>query len=69
MSSFRDGSAPRTPSVTLLDMMLAWDNGPWRYALNINNLTDKLYNSTCLSRGDCWYGARRTAVATATYRF
>ncbi|WP_188395444.1 TonB-dependent siderophore receptor [Oxalicibacterium flavum] len=69
MSSFRDGTAPRTPSVTLLDMMLAWDNGPWRYALNINNLTDKLYNSTCLSRGDCWYGTRRTAVATATYRF
>lgn len=69
MSSFRDGDAPRTPSATLLDMLLAWDNGPWRYALNINNLTDKTYTSTCLSRGDCWYGARRSVVASATYRF
>ena len=69
MSSFKDGIAPTTPSVTLLDTMLSWETGQWRYALNINNLTDKLYNATCLSRGDCWYGARRTAVASATYRF
>ncbi|GGI16673.1 TonB-dependent siderophore receptor [Oxalicibacterium faecigallinarum] len=69
MSSFKDGIAPTTPSVTLLDTMLSWDNGQWRYALNINNLTDKLYNAACLLRGDCWYGARRTAVASATYRF
>jgi iron complex outermembrane receptor protein len=69
MSSFKDGIAPTTPSVTLLDAMLAWDTPHWRYALNINNLTDKTYNSVCLARGDCWYGARRSVVASATYRF
>ncbi|HWT71789.1 MAG TPA: TonB-dependent siderophore receptor [Oxalicibacterium sp.] len=69
MSSSKDGIAPRTPSVTLLDAMVAWDTPHWRYALNVNNLTDKIYNAVCLSRGDCWYGARRSIVATATYRF
>lgn len=69
MSSFRDGVAPTTPSVTLLDALLSWDTMNWRYALNVNNLTDKVYNATCLSRGDCWYGARRNVVLTATYKF
>ena len=69
MSSFRDGDAPTTPSVTLYDAMLAWENRHWRYALNINNLTDEVYVASCLSRGDCWYGARRSVVASATYRF
>lgn len=69
MSPFRDGAAPQTPSVTLLDAMLALEQGPWRYALNVQNLADKIYAATCLGRGDCWYGTRRTIVATATYRF
>jgi iron complex outermembrane receptor protein len=49
--------------------VLAYDTAKWRYALNINNVTDKVYFSTCLSRGDCWYGSRRNVVASATYRF
>ncbi|WP_354375400.1 TonB-dependent siderophore receptor [Variovorax paradoxus] len=72
MSSFRDlqsGVGPRVPGVTLLDAVFAYENASWRYALNINNLTDKTYFSTCLSRGDCWYGSRRSVVASATYRF
>jgi iron complex outermembrane receptor protein len=69
MNSFKDGVAPTTPSVTLFDAMLGWDRANWSYALNVNNLTDKTYNSVCLSRGDCWYGARRSIIATATYRF
>ena len=69
MGSFKDGQAPTTPSVTLIDALLAYDTGNWRYAINIGNLTDKTYVSTCLSRGDCWYGSRRNVVASATYRF
>jgi iron complex outermembrane receptor protein len=79
MSSFRDpavdlagnvlGFGPRVPSLTLFDAMLAWESPRWRYALNVANLGDKVYTSTCLSRGDCWYGARRTAVLSASYRF
>ena len=73
MSGFRDvegaGAGPYVPSVALLDLMLAYESAKWRYALNINNATDKTYFSTCLARGDCWYGARRNIVASATYRF
>jgi iron complex outermembrane receptor protein len=69
MSAFRDGAAPETPSVTLYDAMISLDQGQWRYALNVQNLADKVYVATCLGRGDCWYGARRTVVASAAYRF
>nr|WP_245615100.1 TonB-dependent siderophore receptor [Curvibacter gracilis] len=59
----------RTPSSTLLDAMVAYDQGHWRLALNAVNLADKVQITTCLTRGDCFYGQRRTVVATATYRF
>ena len=69
MSRFHDGVGPEVPSVTLVDAMVAWDSAAWRVALNVNNLADRTYVATCLGRGDCWYGARRNAVATVTYRF
>lgn len=78
MSSFRDvaydydgnaSPAPTTPAVTLVDAMVAWENPTWRAALNVTNLSDKVYYSTCLSRGDCWYGARRSVIGSLTYRF
>lgn len=69
VSNFRDRSGPEVPSVTLVDAMLAYDTKHWRLALNASNLFDKVYVSTCLERGDCWYGARRSVVASATYKF
>lgn len=72
LSDFRDtssGTGPRVPGVALVDLVLAYETTQWRYALNINNVTDKTYFSTCLSRGDCWFGAGRNVVASATYRF
>lgn len=73
MGAFNDqqggGNGPQIPSAALLDVMFAYDTAHWRYAVNINNATDKTYFSTCLARGDCWYGARRNVVASATYRF
>lgn len=59
----------RTPSVTLMDALLAYRTGQWRYALNVQNLADREYYTTCLSRGDCFLGTLRTVRATATYRF
>ncbi|MBA4110567.1 MAG: TonB-dependent siderophore receptor [Leptothrix sp. (in: Bacteria)] len=59
----------KVPAVTLVDAMLSYDTGDWRMALNVNNLADKRYLTTCLARGDCFLGQRRTAVATASYRF
>jgi iron complex outermembrane receptor protein len=57
------------PSVTLADAMMSYNAGAWMYRFNVNNLFDKTYVSVCLSRGDCFYGARRSAVLSATYRF
>jgi iron complex outermembrane receptor protein len=56
-----------TPAVTLVDALLAWENGPWRFALNAVNLADKVQITTCLARGDCFYGQRRTMMLTARY--
>ncbi|MDA8454060.1 TonB-dependent siderophore receptor [Acidovorax sp. GBBC 3334] len=69
LSAFRDGAGPRVPSALVGDAMLAYDSQEWRYALNINNVADKQYMSTCLSRGDCWWATRRNVVLSATYRF
>jgi iron complex outermembrane receptor protein len=59
----------RTPSVTLYDAMLGYDTGSWRFSLNATNLTDKAHVTTCLSRGDCFYGNRRALMARVNYRF
>jgi iron complex outermembrane receptor protein len=69
LGSFQDGLAPQTPSVTLVDAMLAYETSSWRYALNATNLLNKTYVSTCLGRGDCWFGAQRSIIASASYRF
>ncbi|TKR33361.1 TonB-dependent siderophore receptor [Luteimonas gilva] len=58
-----------TPSNTLFDALIAYETGPWRLSLNAVNLTDKTYFATCLSRGDCWYGAKRRVVAEVGYRW
>lgn len=57
------------PSTTLLDLLLAYETGPWRLAFNVTNLTDKTYIATCLERGDCWFGTKRRAVLSAAYRW
>jgi iron complex outermembrane receptor protein len=69
MNAYRDGAGPRVPSVALLDMMVAYESASWRYALNVSNLTDEKYSASCGARGDCWFGARRNVIASATYRF
>ncbi|MDQ1833525.1 TonB-dependent siderophore receptor [Massilia scottii] len=58
-----------TPDITLLDAMLSYSSGPLRVALNVTNLTDKVQISTCLARGDCFYGQRRAVALTARYTF
>ena len=59
----------KTPSYTLGDMMLGWEQEHWDIALNVRNVTDKDYYATCLARGDCFVGDRRTVVGRVSYRF
>ncbi len=38
-------------------------------AVNVNNLFDREYVSSCYSEYACYWGAERQVVATATFRF
>lgn len=55
------------PAFTLVDAMVSYTTGPWRFALNLTNLTDKTYIANC-SYG-CFYGEPRKVIGTATYRW
>lgn len=63
------GDKIKTPSYTLGDVMLgyAWNN--WDFALNVRNVADKDYYATCLARGDCFAGERRTLVGRVSYQW
>ncbi|MDP3653383.1 MAG: TonB-dependent siderophore receptor [Rhodoferax sp.] len=66
-----DGSTG-TPAYTLVDARLGYEQGPWRYAVNVGNLTDQTYiPSQCRPgfAGGCSYGNPRTVTATASYRW
>lgn len=49
--------------------MIGYDTGDWRFRINARNLTDEQYLASCLARGDCFFGERRTVVGTVAYRF
>ena len=59
----------KTPSYALFDAMLSYENEKWRFQINSTNLVDKIHVTTCLARGDCFYGSRRTILSSATYKF
>lgn len=57
------------PDVTLVDLMGSYAIGNWRVSVNVNNVADKPYIATCLARGDCWFGQRRTLSVTAGFTY
>jgi iron complex outermembrane receptor protein len=59
----------RTPGFTLADAYAAIGYRDWLFTLNATNLTDKRYYSTCLARGDCFLGVRRSVVGTIRRQF
>lgn len=70
--SFDSSFAPftlATPDYLLFDALLGVDYGPWRASLNATNLFDKRYYTTCLGRGDCFLGLRRTVNLRIGYSF
>jgi len=56
-----------SPSYTLMDAMVSYTTGPWRLAVNVTNLTDKVYVSQCTFR--CVYGEPRKLIGTVSYRW
>jgi len=59
-----------TADYTLVDMMLGYEaTEQLDLALNVRNLGDEEYLTSCLARGDCFPGVRRTVNARVTYNF
>ncbi|KRS20747.1 TonB-dependent receptor [Alishewanella sp. WH16-1] len=58
-----------TASYTLFDAMLGYNFGRYSVSLQAHNLTDKTVITSCLARGDCFYGQQRTLTANLRYNF
>ncbi|MDX2290162.1 MAG: TonB-dependent siderophore receptor [Hyphomicrobiaceae bacterium] len=58
-----------TPEYTLFDAMVGYETDEWRFAINGKNLEDKEHLATCLARGDCFIGERRTIMTSLTYKY
>ncbi|WP_249120081.1 TonB-dependent siderophore receptor [Plastoroseomonas hellenica] len=66
----------RVPDYTLVDLMARYDLGQLSPTLqgtslqvNVTNLFDKDYVASCNTYAWCWYGFRRTVLATLRHRF
>lgn len=68
-STTDESGALHLPAVLLFDAMVAYDRDDWRFAINATNLEDEVYLTSCLQRGDCFYGNRGTVVGSVTWRF
>ncbi|MGB8663734.1 MAG: ferrichrome porin FhuA [Serratia inhibens] len=74
-SSFNsDNSTFKVPDYTLVDATIKYDLASFglpgsSVGVNINNLFDKTYVSSCYRDYACYWGAERQVVATATFRF
>ncbi|MBR0688526.1 TonB-dependent siderophore receptor [Bradyrhizobium manausense] len=57
------------PSYVLGDAAIHYERQGWRYALNVANITDKIYVGSCSSPTACFYGDRRRVTASASYKW
>jgi iron complex outermembrane receptor protein len=57
------------PSYVLGDAAIHYERQGWRYALNVANITDKIYVGSCSSASACFYGDRRRITASASYKW
>ncbi len=58
-----------TPDYTLADLMIGYEWDQWDFQINARNIADEKYLTSCLTRGDCFPGMRRTVVASLGYKF
>ena len=58
-----------TDSYTLVDAMVGYNFGAYSLSLQAQNITDETVITSCLARGDCFYGQRRAISANLRYNF
>jgi len=57
------------PSRTLFDAAVHYEYQQWRAALNVTNVADKIFVSSCDGITSCFYGERRKALLSVGYRW
>jgi iron complex outermembrane receptor protein len=55
------------PSFTVGDAALHYEIDKWRFALNVTNITDKIYVAGCSTASACFWADRRRATLSAAY--
>jgi len=69
-SSFADqANLMPVPSVVLGDATIHYEWKNWRAALNVINVADTIYVANCSSVNACFYGDRRRATASLSYKW
>ncbi|WP_442893871.1 TonB-dependent siderophore receptor [Bradyrhizobium sp. AZCC 1620] len=69
-SSFADqANLLPVPSVVLGDAAIHYEWKNWRAALNVINVADTVYVANCSSANACFYGDRRRATASLSYKW
>jgi iron complex outermembrane receptor protein len=69
-SSFADqANLMPVPSVVLGDATIHYEWQNWRAALNVINIADTIYVANCSSANACYYGDRRRATASLSYKW
>ena len=58
-----------TDSYTLVDAMVGYNFDNYQLSLQAQNIADKTVITSCLARGDCFYGQRRAISANLRYNF
>jgi iron complex outermembrane receptor protein len=57
------------PSYVVGDAAIHYEVRNWRFALNVTNIGDKIYVGSCQTATACFYGDRRRAVASVSYKW
>jgi iron complex outermembrane receptor protein len=58
-----------TDPYLLADAMIGYETDRWAVALVGRNLFDKVHLTSCLARGDCFYGDRRSVALNVSTKF
>lgn len=61
------GTPVTVPAATVLDAVISYGTGAWKFSVNVTNLADKTYIGSCTY--GCFYGEPRKVIGTATYRW
>lgn len=60
-------TAGKVDAFTLIDAVVSYSSGPWRFAVNASNLADKTYIASCTY--GCFYGEPRRVIGTVRYKW